>query len=507
MGVIQRQGFKYSVINAVGVLIGIFSTLYIYPDALEMVGLFRALFDASVLATIIVLLGSPTSAVRFFPKFRDDETAHKGLLSWLLIVYAAGFILFLIFFPLIKGFLMGTVFDNDNSRYVDFIIYIIPLTFCIGLTNLLGKYISNFRRIVIPSAFENLTIKITLPLIILAYLQRWITVEGVVIGIVLSFILSTIGMTMYLYTLGQYRLTRPVILDDTESLKEYSKYSWYGLLSGLGSQVAFRIDALMVSTIIHFKSGGLYAIAMAITDVIAKPMRALSAISGPVVAHHLETGNMEELKILYKKSSLNMTIIGLGIFLLIWTILPHVFEIMANTSEVRAGSYAVFFLGLAQVWDMMTGINNDIIIYSKYYRFNLYLTLFLAGVNIILNIWLIPDYGITGAAMATCISFFLFNLVKFLFIKIKFGFQPFSIRLFPVMAFGIAAWLFSTWLPDTGSSWITLMYKAVVFSMLYGFAIWGFKISPDINNWILIARDKILRRNKSASTSGRSEGF
>ncbi len=502
MGVIQRQGFKYSIINALGVLIGIFSTLYIYPDALEMVGLFRALFDASVLATIIVLLGSPTSAVRFFPKYKDDTSAHKGLLSWLLIVYAVGFILFLIFFPLVQELLKNSVFDDDNSRYVDFIIYVIPLTFCIGLTNLLARYISNFRRIVIPSAFENLTIKITLPLIILAYLQKWVTVEGVVIGIVVSYILSTIGMTIYLYTIGQYRLTRPVILDDKESLKEYAKYSWYGLLSGIGSQVAFRIDALMVSTIIHFKSGGLYALSMAISDVIAKPMRALSAISGPLVADHLERGNMEELKILYKKSSLNMTIIGLGIFLLIWTVLPHVFEIMPNTLEMQAGSYAVFFLGLAQVWDMMTGINNDIIIYSKYYRFNLYLTLFLAGINIVLNLWLIPNYGIMGAAMATCISFFLFNLVKFLFIKIKFGFQPFSVRLIPVIAFGVAAWLFSTWLPNTGSEWITLLCKGALFSLLYGFAIWGFKISPDINSWLLIAINKLMRKNKPLTPSG-----
>ncbi|MDQ3016139.1 MAG: polysaccharide biosynthesis C-terminal domain-containing protein [Bacteroidota bacterium] len=492
MGVIQRQGFKYSIINAIGVLIGIISTLYIYPDALEMVGLFRALFDASVLSTIIVLLGSPTAAVRFFPKYRDDATGHKGFLSWLLIVYATGFLLFLIFFPLLHKLLKDLVFDNENSPYVDFIMYIIPLTFCIGLTNLLARYISNFRRIVIPSAFENLTIKITLPVIILAYLKGWIDVEGVVIGVVISYILSTIGMTIYLYTLGQYRLTRPLILDDKDGLNDYSRFSWYGLLSGIGSQVAFRIDALMVTMILYFKSGGLYAIAMAMTDVISKPMKALSAITGPLIAHHMEAGNMNEIKILYKKSSLNMTIIGLGIFLLIWTVLPHVFQIMANTDEVRQASYAVFFLGLAQVWDMMTGINNDIIIYSKYYRFNLYLTLFLAVINIILNLLLIPTYGLTGAAMATCFSFFLFNLAKFLFIKIKFGFQPFSMKLIPVMAFGVAAWLFSSWLPNTGSSWVTLLYKGAMFSLAYGFAIWGFKISSDINNWILRAIEKVF---------------
>src|SRR6185295_14724747 len=105
-----------------------------------------------------------------------------------------------------------------------------------------------------------------------------------------------------------------------------------------------------------------------------------------------ERNDMAELKSLYRKSSLNMTIIGFGIFLLIWTVLPFVFDIMPHPEVMREGSYVVFFLGLSQVWDMMTGVNNEIIIYSKYYRFNLFLTLFLAVTNICANLILIPQY-------------------------------------------------------------------------------------------------------------------
>jgi O-antigen/teichoic acid export membrane protein len=226
--------------------------------------------------------------------------------------------------------------------------------------------------------------------------------------------------------------------------------------------------------------------------VIAKPMRAIATISGPVIAQHIESGNLEEVRSIYRKSSLNMTIVGLGLFLLIWTVLPFIFEIMPNTEVMKQGAYVVFFLGLAQVWDMMTGINNEIIIYSKHYRFNLYLTLFLAVTNITLNIILIKLYGLTGAAMATCISFFLFNLVKFIFIKIKFGFQPFSTKLIPVIAFGVAAWFVSDWLPLTSIAWINLFYKGAVFSLLFGLSIWGFKISPDINSWIDMVLKKIV---------------
>lgn len=504
MGVIKRQGFKFSIVSFIGVGLGVLSTMFIYPKALEMVGLFRTLYDASILSTIIVLLGSPISAVRFFPKYRDETSGHKGFLTWLLIVAGSGFVIYLVFFPFLKKLMSLYIFKNDNSIYEDFIVYIIPLTFFIALSSLLSRYISNFRRIVIPTVLESLTIKITLPLIILMYLVGWIKVEGVVIGVILSFALGAIGMLGYLLHLRQWKLTKPEILKDQAALKEYSKFSWYSILSGIGNQVAFRIDGIMVASIIQFSAAGLYSISLAVSEVIGKPMRALSAISGPMIAQYIENNNMPELRSIYRKSSLNMTIIGLGVFLLIWTVLPYIFDIMPNSTAMKEGSYVVFFLGLAQVWDMMTGVNNEIIIYSKYYRFNLFLTLFLAVTNIITVYLLIHQYGLMGAAMATCFSFFVYNLIKLIFIYNKFGFQPLSNRLIPVVAFGVGAWLVCSWIPSVQSPVITLIYKGGLFSVLYGLAIWKFNISPDINQWIAMALGRVTNlfgRNNSAPKS------
>ena len=187
-----------------------------------------------------------------------------------------------------------------------------------------------------------------------------------------------------------------------------------------------------------------------------------------------------------------MTIIGLGIFLLIWTVLPYIFDIMPNSEVMRKGSYVVFFLGLAQLWDMMSGLNNEIIIYSKHYRFNLFLTLFLAVTNIIANVILINSYGMIGAAIATCFSFFMYNLIKLIYIYIKFEFQPLSVLMIPVFTFGVAAWIIAAWLPAVQSPWFTMIYKGGVFSLLYGLAIWKFQLSPDINQWIDVVMGKVF---------------
>jgi O-antigen/teichoic acid export membrane protein len=484
MGVIQRQGLKSSIINYIGVGLGILSTLFIYPKALEIIGLFRSLYDASVLIGIFVLLGSSISAIRFFPKYQDGTSGHQGLLTWSLLVVGLGFLLFLMVFPFVKPYISDFFFHERNSMFHDMVGYVIPLTLLFALINLFSRYTSNFRRIAIPAAIEQLPIKITVPLIILAYLQGWLTVDGVMISVVASFTLAVIGLILYLRYLGEWRLAKPVILKDKVGLKEYSKYSWYGLLSGIGSQISFKIDSLMVAGMIQFQAAGVYAIAWALTEIIIKPMRSLSYIAGPLIAQHIANDNMNEVRNIYRKSTLNMTIIGAGLFLLIWSVLPYIFRIMPKTEVMQQGTYVVFFLGLAQVWDMMTGINSEIISYSKHYKFTLYLTLLLGIITVGANLLFIPLYGMTGAAIATCLSLFLFNAAKLIFIRIKFGFHPFTFRIIPAIGFCVAAWLITRALPEHSSGVFNLFYKSAVFCLIYGLAIWRFNISPDINHWI-----------------------
>ncbi|MEP6647635.1 MAG: polysaccharide biosynthesis C-terminal domain-containing protein [Saprospiraceae bacterium] len=491
MGVIKRQGFKFTIVSFIGVVCGVISTLYIYPHALEMVGLFRALYDASILASILVLFGGTISSVKFFPKYRDETGGNKGFLTWILLISGGAFIFFILLFPFLGKLFSNYIFSGKNAAYKDFIIYLIPLTFVCSFTNLLSRYIANFKRIVMPAILENLIIKITFPLIVFMYWQGWINAHQVILGVTLSFAFGLLATGYYLHTLGQFKLTRPEIARDKEAKKEYFNYSGYGILAGIGSQIAFRIDGLMVSAMIQLSTGGLYSISWAVSDMIGKPMRALGSISSPIIAHHLEHGNTKDLLILYRKSSLNMTIIGLGIFLFIWTVLPFIFDLMSNSEVMRQGLYVVFFLGLAQVWDMMTGVNNEIILYSKYYRFNLYLILLLAGLNICTNLLLIPRYGMMGAAIATCISYFSFNLAKLIFIYFKFGFQPLSIRLLPVIVFGIGAWLLAVWLPPFRYPIFSIALKGSVFCMVYGLTVWQFHISPDINQWIEMALGRV----------------
>lgn len=490
MGVVQKQSLQSSIIGYFGVIIGGLSTLYVYPNALEVYGLYRSLFDASVLVSIFVLLGSSISAVKFFPRYEDKSSGHQGLLTWLITVVALGFFAFLLLYPWLQPLLKRYVFNESNEQYDYTIVYLIPLTLFISFINLFSRYISNFKQIAIPAAFEQLVIKITLPFIVILFLRDQLTVSGVLMGVVLSFGFSTLGLMYYLYYLGEWKLTKPAFLKKKGEVREFIRYSSYGMLANVGSQVAFRMDGLMVASFIDFEAAGVYAVAWALSEMISKPMRSLVLITSPLIAGHIERNQWDEVENLYRKSSVNMLIVGVGLFLGLWTILPHLFDIMANSATVQKGRYVILFLGLAQVWDMITGVNSEIIAYSRYYRFNLWLLIFLSILNVTANFILIPIYGITGAALATCISLFLFNAIKLIFIKRKMKIQPFTIQHLPVIVIGILAWLISSVIPGVGNKWADLILKGLYFAILFGVPVYMAKLSPDINQWV----DKILKK-------------
>ena len=116
MGVIQRQGLKHTIVSYFGVLIGLFSTIFIYPRVPELYGLFRVIIDATMLIVSFFSLGLSTHAVKFFPKFKNLKTGHHGFLGFLLIGSSIGFIIFLVCLPLIR-FLFLDILHSASRQY------------------------------------------------------------------------------------------------------------------------------------------------------------------------------------------------------------------------------------------------------------------------------------------------------------------------------------------------------------------------------------------------------
>ena len=491
MGIILRQSFKQSVVRFVGIGIGLISTLFIYPLALEEIGLVRFLQNTAQIILPFCLLGSQAVAVRFFPYFKSDQPGHNGFLSILFLWALFGFGIFGLLY-LVGETTFLSFFSGTPTNYLAYFDYILPLVFLMVFSHLITHYTSNFHRIVVPSIFNELVLKITLPLLVLCFFWEFISLTYVVWGLVGTYLLSLIGLVLYLLWLGEFKLIwRPNFLS-RDKIKEIGNFATYNVLGSWGYILANRIDVLMIGMLLssdaRFTKVGVYTINMFISEVIDAPRKSLLSISAPIVAEAAKKEDRAHLLDLYQKSSLNQLLIGLGLFLLIWVSLDDLFSIMPNGEEVRTGKWIVLLLGLGKLVDMATGVNGQIIQYSKYFRYSFYFTIVLAVVNILNNIWLIPMFDFTGAAIATLISITIYNICKVLLLAIKLKLQPFSFSNLLVLCIGLGAYGIGWLIPSLGEGilggFLSVGLRSVAVGGFYfGLAYW-LKVSPDLNEAI-----------------------
>jgi cytochrome c biogenesis protein CcdA len=86
----HKQAFFFTLINYVGILIGIISTLFIYPKNKEMLGIFRYVESLAQILFPIMLLGASQTLIKFGPKL--DSKQEKQLFSYsALSVFSMGF--------------------------------------------------------------------------------------------------------------------------------------------------------------------------------------------------------------------------------------------------------------------------------------------------------------------------------------------------------------------------------------------------------------------------------
>ena len=78
---------------------------------------------------------------------------------------------------------------------------------------------------------------------------------------------------------------------------------------------------------------------------------------------------------LYKKTSINLQIVGGFVMLCIFVNINQLYELVPK--EYSGGIAVVFMIGLSKYFDLILGNNNAIIFNTKYYRMVLYLGLML----------------------------------------------------------------------------------------------------------------------------------
>lgn len=495
MGVIIRQGLKHSIVTFISTLVGMISLIFIYTHFLKQteLGFFKYFLSTAQLIFPFILFGFGSVAIRFYSDFKTQSLRKNGFLFFLL---AGPFLLFCIF--LIGCFIFRDTFlqiieHHDNKDLIIKNFPAIPfLIFAMLYNQLLTQYISNFKRIVVPEILNNLWLKIIAPLLAISCFLGYISFSNFIIGVVMAYFVTTFGLFFYLWKLGKLDLRPNFKLFSKNKFTLILNFAFFSVLSIASSLIATQIDTFMVGSLINADNAAIYVIALSIATVIGIPYRSINSIVSPIISESWVKNDTQNIHKLYRKSSLNLLIIGLLLLVLIWASVDFLFEIIPNGEVYALGKNIILILGLAKLVDMATSINYSIIIYSKYYRYNLYFGIVLAVLNIIFNVVFINLFGLIGVAIATLTSMTLFNLMKLIFVWFKFKMQPFSKEMMIVVIIGVLTYFITFLLPRFDSPFIDIIFNSLVIFLVYIPPILIFNLSPDFTMMSKKFLNKIL---------------
>lgn len=464
MSVVARQSFKYSIVGYLGFLLGTISAIAIFPADMEFYGKLRYVFSAAEIVMPFVVFGLSYATQKYY-FIAEKSNKHQNLISLTLLGVFLNYLLFIALYYGINFIFPDIRNWNFFKDFWDYQYIIIPLIIILSLSQVYNKYISNYKRIVIPNVFENIFPKVAnLGAFILFFYLDFSENTALYLFLGVCFL----GLVGYMYYLNTLEKTKPDFsLDFVKKDKlwrEILNYGFFGFLGNIGNYLSFRIAGYMIPGYLSFEDNGVYATIIAITSLLTVPQMGLSNIATPIINQQLENNETKELNLFHQKTSLSLLFLGLTLFACVLVGYPYLTHLMQNGRLLRMAEPVLWITGIGLMFDLATGFNGQIISMSRYYRINIVMTLFLALVNIGLNYYFLvfTHLGLIGVALASTTALILYNILKISFNIWKFKVHPFSIEMLFALLLCIIATTIVILIPEFESNLLNLFFKPFV---------------------------------------------
>lgn len=480
MGVVIRQSIFTSVFSYVGVVIGYVNLLWLFPLALDpdQIGLTKIIQDIAILIVPFAQIGLAQSFVKFFPVVSNIEEQQKagkatgGFLLFMLFGVIISFILCLIIYFVFEDPILS-LFKENSPLVLKYFNLILLLTFLLVVTGVLEAYCRSLLKIIIPNFIREVLIRVLTGGAVILYFYEIISFEYFLIGIVAIYFIALVTLLAYLYLIKALYFSFDWSFLKLTPFGEILKYGLFTVIGSSSTLIVLRVDGIMVTSMLGLASYGIYTIVFYIAAVIELPRRAITQIISPLIAKAFTSNNLDEIGNIYRKTSINQLLIGLLLFIGIISNLDNIFYFVPNREVFEVGKTVVLIIGLGKLIDMAAGANGEIIIMSKYYKYNILFIAFLAVFTIAGNYFLIPVFGIDGAAAASALAMVIFNFAKFAFIKYKFKANPFSLATLKAITLGLAIYFCVAQIPSFDNIYTDILVRSfIITSFFVVFVLW-----------------------------------
>jgi len=406
--------------RGIGILSRIFIIRYVTQSEYGIYSLALVMFSIFVNVSTLGLQEGTARQVSYIRE--KDETKTRWVInSALKISMIAGMIFSVVLF-LSSDFIASNIFHSDKlveplkivSLAIPFYVLILIFT----------SIFRGFGRVDVKVYFEDVLRSVLFVSFLVVVFIFDLELTGVIYALVASFIITFVVYTVYVT-----RSPIPIKVGKTLSLspagKELLLFSLPLLITMIFSLIRESIGILLLGFFKDPDDVGLYNGAYPLAYLLTFTLFSAGFIYVPIASQLYSKNLIGEMGRTYQIITKWIFTMSLPIFFVLFLFPDLILEFLFGEEYVSA-SLTLRILALSFMFNAFLGLNGPSLIVIGKTKLIMYIGFIGAVVNVVLNIILIPPYGIEGVAVASFLSYFIINILNSIKLYQLSKIQPFS---------------------------------------------------------------------------------
>jgi len=391
--------------EGVVVLVG-FANSIIITRALGVDGRGQYALAMTVVTVLALVFGDGLSRANTYLAGRDDKNATQlyGNLS----VYTVALFILLALGSLVSLPFLRDILPGLSDRLILLAVFVVP--FLIGLRTINAIFLG-LQQYEIYNLFLALPFVLYLLANILVLKFSDLIPEKVLLNYWVAVVLAY-GLIIYIFVNRGHQPWQTSAQLARESWNAGSKAA----VSHISLFLLFRVDIFLINLFLGVGAAGLYSIAVLLAELVQKLANTSGNVIFPKIAK--DRGNKSRKLTIY----VLLFVVAVGfVFSIFMYLFGQKLIILLYQKEFAAATWPLFWLLPGTIFMAGAKILNFALWAHGFPRVTVYAPVAALVSNIVLNISLIPRFGIVGAAAATSTSFILYSIILSVYYFKRFG--------------------------------------------------------------------------------------
>jgi O-antigen/teichoic acid export membrane protein len=216
-------------------------------------------------------------------------------------------------------------------------------------------------------------------------------------------------------------------LPDVDVARELWSFSWPLAIGASLILLMSNLDVLMIGYFLQSNDVGFYRSVQPLRQITHFVLQSFVFLFLPLATTFYSRGEHDQLRRLYTTASKWVAVLTLPFVLVFSLFAGDVVRVFFGI-EYLPGAPALSILTAGLFFNALVGPNGAMIQALNQSKLEMYAAIVGVVVNIVLNVVLIPQFGIVGAAVATVVGYVMFNIVEVSAIYWISGAHPFSLN-------------------------------------------------------------------------------